>query len=69
MKRPGDDLAGYTLLREKEKMGIKTPLIIYTGYSTREQIADAKKMGAFDCTYDPQELLESILNAIPNKDG
>jgi CheY-like chemotaxis protein len=67
MKRPGDNLAGYTLLEEMIKSGNKTPLIIYTGYSTNEQRADAKRKGAFDCTYDPQELFELVLKAIPNK--
>jgi CheY-like chemotaxis protein len=63
MKRPGDDFAGYTLLREKMKLGNKTPLIIYTGYSTLEQREEAKKAGAFDSTYDPQELFELVLKA------
>ena len=67
MKRPGDGLAGYTLLREKIKRGNKTPLIIYTGYSTLEQRAEAKRAGAFDSTYDPQDLFELVLKAIPNK--
>lgn len=70
MKRLNDDLAGYTLLRKIIKLGNKTPLIIYTGCSTREQKAEAKSADAFDSTYDhPQESFELIFKTAPNEDN
>ncbi|RQW78110.1 MAG: response regulator [Methanothrix sp.] len=67
MKRLNDDLAGYTLLEKKIKLGDNTPLIIYTGYSTPKQIEEAKFKGAFGCTYDPQELFQLVLKIVKNK--
>src|SRR6266567_457485 len=66
MGRPGDQKAGYTLLKELKDMGNATPFIIYSASKRPQEVAEARRIGAFGYTNDPQELLELVVNAIKN---
>lgn len=67
MGRPPDKQAGYTLLAEKQKMGEKTPFIIYAGSDAPEHKAEARQKGAAGSTNDPQELFQLVLGAIQSE--
>ncbi|RPJ55053.1 MAG: response regulator [Dehalococcoidia bacterium] len=64
MGRPPDKQAGYTLLAEKQKLGDKTPYIIYAGSNLPEHKAKAYQKGAIGSTNNPQELFQLVLGAI-----
>ncbi len=64
MSRPPDKQAGYTLLAEKQKLGDKTPYIIYAGSNLPEYKAQARQKGAIGSTNNPQELFQLVLSAI-----
>ncbi len=66
MSRPPDNQAGYTLLEQMRRLGIKTPFIIYAGSNRPEYKAEATRKGAFGLTNSPQELFELVVNAISN---
>ena len=67
MGRPPDKQAGYTLLAEKQKLGDKTPYIIYAGSNAPEHKAEARQKGAAGSTNDPQELFQLVLGAIQSE--
>jgi CheY-like chemotaxis protein len=58
--------AGYDLLGELQTLSITTPFIIYTGSESPEQIAEAKRRGAFGLTKSPQQLLGLVSSAVQN---
>ena len=65
MGRPPDKRAGYTLLQELRKNGIKTPFFIYAaGGNAPENVLEAQKMGAQGTTNRPDELYEMVLNEL-----
>lgn len=64
MGRPPDKQAGYTLLEEKQRLGNKTPYIIYAGSGLPEHKAEARQKGAIGNTNNPQELFQLVLGAI-----
>jgi CheY-like chemotaxis protein len=62
--RVSDPQAGFTLLGELQKLGNKTPLIIYSSSATPALVAEATKRGAFGLTNSPRELFQLVLSAI-----
>ncbi len=64
MGRPSDKQAGYTLLAEKQRLGDKTPYIIYAGSSLPEHKVEARQKGAIGSTNNPQELFQLVLGTI-----
>jgi len=64
MGRPDDLRAGYTLLKEKQKLGDTAPFIIYSGSGRQEHKTEALGKGAFGSTTSPQELFLLVLRAI-----
>jgi CheY-like chemotaxis protein len=64
MSRGLDKTAGYKLLEQLRKAGIKTPYIIYAGSTSLERRAEAKKRGAVDVTNRPDELFQLVLASI-----
>jgi hypothetical protein len=54
------------LLGELQTLSITTPFIIYTGSESPEQIAEAKRRGAFGLTKSPQQLLGLVSSAVQN---
>jgi CheY-like chemotaxis protein len=67
MGRPPDKRAGYTLLAEKQKLGDKTPYIIYAGSNLPEHKAEARQKGAYGSTNNPQDLFQLVLSAIQSE--
>lgn len=63
MGRPGDDRAGYTLLRELRSAGTEVPFIIYAGSNAPEHRAEARRNGAFGTTNNPGELVQLVTHA------
>jgi CheY-like chemotaxis protein len=61
MGRPPDDRAGYTLLQQLRKQGLKTPFLIYSGSKRPEHVREAFERGAQGATNDPEELLDMAL--------
>ena len=70
MGRPPDTQAGYTLLDELRRRGVKTPFVIYAGSNLPEHKQMARERGAQGSTNRPQELLDLVVSAIvsPPKD-
>lgn len=66
MGRPPDNQAGYTLLAEKQKLGDRTPFIIYASSSLPEHKAESRRRGAVGNTNNPKELFQLVLSAIQN---
>ncbi len=64
MGRSPDKLAGYTLLAETQKLGDKTPYIIYAGSNLPEHKLEARQKGAIGSTNNPQELFQLVLGTI-----
>jgi CheY-like chemotaxis protein len=64
MRRPEGDQAGYDLLDHLSKENIYKPFIIYSGYSTPDQKAEAKRRGAFGSTSDAGRLIALVLEAL-----
>jgi CheY-like chemotaxis protein len=64
MGRPGDDRAGYTLLKAIRDGGDPTPVVIYSGSSKPEHRTEALQKGAFGATNRPDELFRLVLEAI-----
>ena len=64
MGRPPDNRAGYTLLGEMQKQGIKIPFIIYASSNLPEHKAEARQRGTFGCTNIATELLEMVVLSI-----
>ncbi|MEW1805488.1 response regulator [Pseudarthrobacter sp. NPDC080039] len=64
MGRPGDPLAGYTLLTELRRSDSDTPYLIYTGSRTDEHAREAIERGALGSTNSPQELIRMVFHAL-----
>ncbi len=65
MERPPDKRAGYTLLQELRKNGIRTPFLIYaSGGNTLKNTLEAKRTGAQGTTNRPDELYEMVLSEL-----
>lgn len=63
-KRVDDARAGYTLLREVSGLKSPPPLIIYSSAASPEFEAEAKRLGAFAETNQPQRLFQLAIEAI-----
>jgi CheY-like chemotaxis protein len=66
MGRPPDNRAGYTLLDEVQKLGLRVPYIIYAGSRAPEHVEEARQRGAFGCTNLPHELISLVARALQN---
>lgn len=66
-RRPDDERGGYTLLKELKKIPNPPPLIIYSGSTSPEFEAEAKKLGAFGETNQPQRLFSLAIEAIATR--
>jgi CheY-like chemotaxis protein len=64
MGRGLDRTAGYKLLEELRKAGIKSPYVIYAASTDSKRRAEAKRRGAIDATNRPDELFQLVLSAI-----
>lgn len=64
MSRPPDMRAGYTLLEQVRTLGVGAPFILYCGSHTPEQVAEAKRRGAYGQTSALYELLELVRSAL-----
>lgn len=67
MGRPPDAQAGYSLLGELRRSGDRTPYIIYAGSRARVHRAEARQLGALDCTNDPNELFELVTTTLARR--
>ncbi|MBP6897039.1 MAG: response regulator [Pseudacidovorax sp.] len=63
-KRVDDERAGYTLLKRVQSLKNPPPLIIYSGSASPEFAAEAKRLGAFAETNQPQQLFSLAVEAI-----
>ncbi len=64
IKRPPDDLAGYTLLEELRRLGYYMPYILYAGTILPEHQSEARRLGAKGCTTQPTELFEMVISGL-----
>lgn len=64
MGRPPDNRAGYTLLEEARRMGIKSPFIIYASSDRPEHKAEAQMRGALGSTGTPSILFDLVKQAL-----
>jgi CheY-like chemotaxis protein len=64
MGRPGDDRAGYTLLRALSERGNTTPVIVYAGSDSEELRKEAIAAGAFDSTNSPQRVFDAVTSIL-----
>jgi CheY-like chemotaxis protein len=63
-KRADDERAGYTLLIAIKKVRNSPPVIIYSSASTPQLEEEAKQMGAFAETNQPERLFNLAIDAI-----
>lgn len=63
-KRIDDERAGYTLLKEVRTLKDPPPLIIYSSAASPQFEAEAKNLGAFAETNQPQRLFSLAIDAI-----
>jgi CheY-like chemotaxis protein len=63
-KRADDERAGYTLLSQVRKLQNPPPLIIYSSSASPEFETEARKLGAYAETNQPQRLFSLALEAI-----
>ena len=64
--------SGMDLLREVKKMGLKCPVIMITGYPSRETIAESEQLGAFEYLRKPvkkDDFLRVTLEALQHYHG
>ena len=72
-KMPGED--GMRLIARLRSMGIRTPAVLMSGYSTEETARDAERLGALAFLgkpFTPDELtatIQQVLNRIDKEDG
>ncbi|MDH0729825.1 response regulator [Pseudomonas sichuanensis] len=66
-KRADDPQGGYTLLDEVKRLPNPPPLIIYTGSTSPELEAEARRHGAYAQTNMPQKLFSLVLDAVKTK--
>ena len=64
MRQAGTPSAGYDLLQELQRLGVKTPVIIYSRSNDPSFKAEARAQGAFGSTGDPQELFSLVTMAV-----
>jgi len=64
MGRPPDAQAGYTLLAELRRIGVRTPLVIYATSRDPQHFDESVRRGAAGCTNRPDELIELVTNAL-----
>lgn len=62
--RPGDSMAGFTLLDKLRAAGNKTPFIIYAGSRAIQLRSEARQKGALGSTNRPDELFEFVVSAV-----
>jgi CheY-like chemotaxis protein len=68
MGRPPDEQAGYTLLAELRRVGVRTPFIIYAASRDPAHFDESVRRGADGCTNRPDELVELVTNALRSHD-
>jgi CheY-like chemotaxis protein len=64
MSRPPDPRAGYTLLGEMQKRGIRVAYIIYSSSDRPEHKTEALAKGAIGSTSRPEELFALVIEAL-----
>lgn len=64
MRQSGNPTAGYELLRELQRLGVNTPVIIYGSSNEPRFKAEARAQGAFGDTGNPQELFSLVTMAV-----
>jgi CheY-like chemotaxis protein len=67
VKRPEGDRAGFDLLTDLRRGGVKTPFIFYTGYGSSKLAAEARKLGAHGFTNQPDELFRLVLHSLKQR--
>jgi CheY-like chemotaxis protein len=67
-KRIDDPRAGYTLLKEMRQIQSAPPLIIYSAAASPEFEAEAKQLGAYAETNQPQRLFSLAIEAMVNQE-
>ncbi len=67
MRQSGQPQAGYALLAEIQRLGIKTPVIIYGSSNDSRFKIEAREQGAFGSTGDPQELFSLVTLAVQQR--
>jgi len=60
---------GYILLEKVRKKDQQTPFFIYAGSNAREHKLEARKRGAQGTTNRPDELVDMVIQALPEKDA
>ena len=64
MGRPGDDRAGYTLLRALAERSDTTPVIIYAGSDSEQHRKEARAAGAIDSTNRPDRVFSEVTSIL-----
>lgn len=59
--RPGDDMAGRTLLRKVRELGLSIPYIVYASARVLPLRDELVAAGALDCTNDPTTLFSLVV--------
>ena len=67
MRQTGTDSAGYLLLQELQRLGVKTPVIVYGSSNEARLKFEAREQGAFGSTGDPQELFSLVTMAVQQR--
>ncbi|XHX77086.1 MAG: response regulator [Stenomitos frigidus ULC029] len=67
MRQTGTSSAGYLLLQELQRLGVKTPVIVYGSSNEARLKFEAREQGAFGSTGDPQELFSLVTRAVQQR--
>ncbi|MBW4696109.1 MAG: response regulator [Lyngbya sp. HA4199-MV5] len=67
MRQAGTSQAGYDLLEALRRLGVNTPVIIYSSSNALDLKAEARQQGAFGSTGDPQELFSLVTMAVQRR--
>ena len=64
IRRPGDPLAGYTLLDALSRRGKRIPVVFYAGSASHAHVAEARARGAVGQTASPRELVAIVTEVL-----
>ncbi|XGV98853.1 MAG: response regulator [Leptolyngbya sp. BL-A-14] len=67
MRQAGTSQAGYLLLEALQRLGVHTPVIIYSSSNAPDLKAEARQHGAFGSTGNPQELFSLVTMAVQRR--
>lgn len=67
MSRPGDPMAGYTLLKALRDRGHSTRFVIYTSACDNAQMHEARSRGALGCATQVSQLMQLSIAALETK--